>query len=203
MEAECTYGRRPDICACGERCQYLQASRDVCQGKPVAPVNQLKDGQPPVRSPWTPEQFVGTLPNGLPNAPKLGTNPKDLLGVKKVDLSLVPAIGIWHEACAFLDGGIEYGPYNWRDNAVLARVYIAAARRHLDDYEARLDYTGDTDVHSLGAARACMGILLDAEMSGNLIDDRPKSASSAFAAMTAKLNAWAKARVAKGRYRNV
>lgn len=124
----------------------------------------------------------------------LGQNPKDLIGNKKVDLSLVPAIGIAHEAAAFVDGAFKYGPYNWRNNAVQARVYIAAARRHLDLWEAGEECADDTGVHNLGGARACLGILLDAQMTGNLLDNRPKSAE--YVATMRQLNAWALARAA-------
>jgi dATP/dGTP diphosphohydrolase len=106
---------------------------------------------------------------------KLGSNPKDLLGFKKVDLSLVPSIAIYHEACAFMDGARKYGPFNWRDNAVLARVYIAAAQRHIDYWAAGEEIAKDSGYHHLAHARACLAILLDAQETGNLIDNRAKS----------------------------
>jgi hypothetical protein len=140
------------------------------------------------RKPWVGDATVEVVKPALPQ------NPKDILGVKKIDLSLVPAIGIAHEATAFTDGAMKYGPYNWRENAVLARVYIAAARRHLDLWEAGEEYSDDAKVHNLGAARACLGILLDAQLTGNLIDNRPKS--GAFVAAMAKINDWVTARVA-------
>lgn len=146
---------------------------------------------------WTDEMIAIA---GVHEAGKLirrGTNPKDLLGAKKLDLSLVPAIGIAHEAAAFVDGALKYGPYNWRDNAVQARVYIAAIRRHLDLWESGQEHTDDTGVHNLGAVRACANILLDAQMTGNLVDNRPKSPE--FTAAMDKLNAWALARGASSR----
>lgn len=102
-------------------------------------------------------------------------NPKDIHGYKKVDLSLVPDIAVFHEAAAFIDGAEKYGPYNWRDHAVLARVYIAACKRHLDYWMAGQENASDSGVHHLGHARACLAILLDAQATGNLIDNRPKS----------------------------
>jgi hypothetical protein len=106
----------------------------------------------------------------------LGTNPKDLVGLKKVDLSLVPGIASFHEAHAMMDGARKYGPYNWRGNAVVARIYVAAAIRHLQYWAAGEEKAKDSGVHHLGHARACLGILLDAQATGNLIDDRAKSA---------------------------
>lgn len=107
--------------------------------------------------------------------PALGTNPKDLLGHKKVDLTLLPAIATVHGSHAMMDGARKYGPYNWRDNAVLARVYIAAAKRHIEYWEAGEETAEDSDVHHLGHVIACCSILLDAQTTGNLIDDRFKS----------------------------
>jgi hypothetical protein len=123
---------------------------------------------------------------GVPPAPTkpLGGNPKDIQGYKKVDLSLVPDFAIFHEAHAFLDGARKYGPFNWRDNAVLARVYIAAAQRHIAYWAAGEETAKDSKVHHLGHARACLAILIDAQATGNLIDDRAKS-PTVIAAMDA------------------
>jgi len=104
---------------------------------------------------------------------KLGANPKDLLGMKKVPLSLVPPSSTIYQALAMKDGARKYGPYNWRANAVIASIYIDAAKRHLD---AWFDGEGDADdsgVPHLGHALACVGIIVDAYESGNLIDNRP------------------------------
>lgn len=101
------------------------------------------------------------------------TNPKAQQGMKKPPMHLVPAAGNVHEAMAFKDGADKYGPYNWRNDPVDVSTYIAAAQRHLDLYRNGQDYTSDTGVHNLGAVRACLNIILDAEAQGNLIDDRP------------------------------
>lgn len=106
------------------------------------------------------------------------TNPKDLLGIKKCDLSLLPPIAIYHASHAMNDGAFKYGPYNWRGNAVRALVYIAAASRHILRWACGETYTSDTGVHNLGCAMACLAILLDAEATGNLVDDRAKSEAS-------------------------
>lgn len=100
-------------------------------------------------------------------------NPKDLQGMKKPPLHLVPPISTLWEAMAMGDGGIKYGPYNWRDKKVVATIYVAAAKRHLDLWLERETYAEDSGVHHLGHAKACCGILLDAEANECLIDDRP------------------------------
>jgi hypothetical protein len=108
-----------------------------------------------------------------PKSKALGTNPKDLLGVKKPSMTKIPAIALLWESLAMMDGGGKYGPYNWRDNAVIASIYVDALKRHVDAWYEGLRLADDSGCHHLGHARACLGILLDAEATGNLIDDRP------------------------------
>lgn len=104
----------------------------------------------------------------------LGTNPKDLLGIKKVQLNLVPASSTIYQALAMEDGAKKYGPYNWRDNKVIASIYIAAAMRHLQQwYDEREELASDSQKPHLGHALACIGIIVDAFETGNLVDDRP------------------------------
>lgn len=101
------------------------------------------------------------------------SNPKDLIGTLKPDLSLIPPALKIHVAMAMKNGADKYGAFNWRDKKVRATVYIAAAMRHIDQYLDGEDVAEDSGVHHLAHAAACMGILLDAEGGGNLIDDRP------------------------------
>jgi len=108
-----------------------------------------------------------------PKSKALGSNPKDLLGIAKPSLSKIPAIALLWESLAMMDGGGKYGPYNWRDNAVVATIYIDAIKRHLDAWLEGQQKASDSGCHHLGHARAGLGILLDAEATGNLIDDRP------------------------------
>lgn len=103
------------------------------------------------------------------------TNPKDKFGVKKPPLSLVPDVGLLYEAMAMKDGAYKYGAYNWRQKKVQAKIYIDAVRRHLIQWAAGEEIDPVSKVHHLGHARACLGILLDAQATGNLVDDRAKN----------------------------
>ena len=83
------------------------------------------------------------------------------------------------------DGGDKYGPFNWQDKPIQASIYYDAMMRHLMAW-----YTGeDVDPGSksgglhLAAVRAGAGILIDAFATGSIIDDRPKKAASAAAAI--------------------
>ncbi len=106
-------------------------------------------------------------------------NPKDRIGVTKVPMHLVPSSAIIHEAMAMADGARKYGPYNWREKAVKASIYIAAAQRHIAKFLDGRDYDEESGAHELGHARACLGIVLDAIETGNIKDDRPKAAPTA------------------------
>lgn len=108
------------------------------------------------------------------NEKELGMNPKDLLGIQKVPLHLVPASSTIYQALAMADGAHKYGPYNWRDNKVIASIYISACKRHLDAwFDSSEELAGDSEIPHLGHALACIGIIVDAYETGNLKDDRP------------------------------
>ncbi len=114
-----------------------------------------------------------------PAAPTQGINPKDLVGQKKVDLSLIPPAALIYIALAMEDGAKKYGPFNWRENKVRARVYLAAAMRHI---AAKLDgeeLAADSLKPHLAHAMACLAIYVDAEETGNLHDDRPTPGAAA------------------------
>jgi hypothetical protein len=102
-------------------------------------------------------------------------NPKSAYGMKKPPLlSCVPATALLVEGQVMNLGQSKYGPFNWRENSVSAEVYIDAALRHLMAWNAGEDNDPESGVSHLGHVRACMGILIDALVTGNLIDDRPK-----------------------------
>ena len=105
-------------------------------------------------------------------------NPKDLLGMQKPPLDLLPGAGIIYGSMAMRSGGISYGPYNWRDQPVLARTYIVAIQRHALAYLDGQECSPDNGVHHFGAIIAGASILADARETGNLIDDRPKPGAS-------------------------
>ncbi len=121
--------------------------------------------------------LIPTPPQSQTSA--VGTNPKDLLGLKKPPLNLFPPAALIHGSMAMGNGAAKYGPYNWRKNKVIASIYIAAAMRHIVSWEDREDAAEDSGVHHLGHALACLAIILDAEATGNLIDDRPDAGASA------------------------
>lgn len=108
-----------------------------------------------------------------PASKALTSNPKDLFGAVKISLSKLPAVAVAHGAHAMMDGAEKYGAYNWRDKKVIASIYVDAAKRHLDAFFEGEECAADSEAHHLGHAIACCAILLDAQETGNLIDDRP------------------------------
>lgn len=107
------------------------------------------------------------------------TNPKDRIGVAKPQLHLIPpALEIW-TAKALENGAEKYGAYNWREKKVRLTVYISAARRHLSALLDGEDCADDSGLPHEAHIAACMGILLDARATGNLIDDRPPKGTAA------------------------
>lgn len=105
----------------------------------------------------------------------LPPNPKQIYGDKKPPLAYIPMSAQLAELEAFFDGLLKYGPHNWRENPVEAMTYVEAAIRHLQLWKVGEERTRDTLVSNLGAVRACCGILIDAQLHGTLIDNRPIS----------------------------
>ena len=103
------------------------------------------------------------------------TNPKDLLGAKKVALGLLPAAGKIYGALVMEDGAAKYGPYNWRSKKVRMTIYLDALERHLLALRDGEDLTPDSGLPHLGAIIASASILADAKERGFLLDDRPPS----------------------------
>lgn len=76
-------------------------------------------------------------------------------------------------------GEDKYGAFNWQDKPVDATTYYSAAMRHLMSWYAGEDIDQESGASHLAHARACEGILIDAQRSGTLIDNRPKTSSAA------------------------
>lgn len=116
------------------------------------------------------------------------SNPKDLIGSRKVSITKFPAAALLHGAHAMGNGASKYGSYNWRGNPVRASIYVDAAIRHLLAWFEGEELAADSQVHHLGHALASIGIILDAQETNNLIDDRPVATSVATSILD-RLNA--------------
>ncbi len=104
------------------------------------------------------------------------TNPKDALAINRLPLHLVPDTMRVMAAPGFMEGALKYGAFNWRIAGVSASIYISALERHWIDWKNGEDYDPKTGVHNLSSCLACLAIILDAGLCGQLTDDRPPRA---------------------------
>jgi hypothetical protein len=120
-----------------------------------------------------------------PDLLPIDPNPKDVIGSGKVPLGIVSDIACAEEALALTEGGSKYGAYNYRAAPVRASIYLDAARRHIAKWQNGESRDYRTGVHHLGSVRACIGIILDADAMGTLIDDRPPANPAVIAMIDA------------------
>ncbi len=99
-------------------------------------------------------------------------NPKDAIGSDKIPLHLWPQTASVLGALAMLDGCLKYGRANYRPGGARASIYYDAAVRHLTAWFEGEDVDPDSGLPHLGHLLACAAILVDAQATGNLTDDR-------------------------------
>lgn len=126
-----------------------------------------------------PETLEPYIPNVPPpginsNVPPPGTNPKDLYGMKKPPLRLIPPVAMLYLSRAMALGAKKYGEWNWRKDKVRTTVYIEAAMRHLSALSDGEDFDRESGLPHEAHAMACMAILLDARAVNMEVDDRNK-----------------------------
>ena len=109
------------------------------------------------------------------NAALKPSNPKDVIGDKKVPLWLCSPIAKAQWAVAQFVGMVKYGAWNWRNAGVRTSVYLSAMQRHLDAYMSGEEVDPIDKTPHLGHIMACAAILIDAKAAGKLTDDRPPS----------------------------
>ena len=105
--------------------------------------------------------------------PGLAINPKDAIGSLKLPLHLWPAEATALGSLGMLEGELKYGRNNFiAGDGVIASIYVAACKRHLDAWFEGEETSPDTDSPHLGNALACLAIIVKARAHGKLIDDR-------------------------------
>lgn len=118
-----------------------------------------------------PEPDTAVIPETPP------TNPKRIHGIRKPSPQYIPPIAIIEEAVVMALGAEKYGAFNWQSSKVDATTYYSAAMRHLMSWFAGEDVDRESGASHLAHVRACMGILIDAAATGQLVDDRPRCGS--------------------------
>lgn len=153
--------------------EAMSVEKEIVQGTTEITIEMIQDA---IRT-GALNDGAGMRRNKLPEGskdPYASVNPKDLQGIKKPPLHLIPPSALIYESMAFLEGASKYDPYNWREKPVKATVYISALLRHVMCYLDGQEVSSDAGVPHLANARACLAILIDAKECGNLVDDRPK-----------------------------
>lgn len=108
------------------------------------------------------------------------TNPKDVVGIRKAPMSVLPMGPIAEAGLGLLEGGCKYGRHNYRGAGVRASVYYDAAMRHLIAFWEGEDIDPDSGLPHVTKAMCSLLVLRDAQMQGMCEDDRPPRSASFY-----------------------
>lgn len=102
------------------------------------------------------------------------SNPKDIVGSRKLAFSVLPFRVLGGVALAMLEGACKYGRHNYRAAGVRASVYFdAVVGRHLFAWWEGEDIDPDSALSHIDKAIAGLMVLRDSMLEGNFVDDRP------------------------------
>ena len=101
------------------------------------------------------------------------TNPKDMIGMKKVPISTLSCAVLYEMGLGMLEGARKYGRHNYRAMGVSATVYYDAAIGHLMDWFEGEDIDEDSGLSHVTKAMTALLVLRDSMLCGNWVDDRP------------------------------
>jgi hypothetical protein len=117
------------------------------------------------------------------------SNPKDIVGIRKVSLSCLPIRVLWRVALGMQEGALKYGRHNYRAVGVRSSVYFDAASRHLFSWWEGEDIDAESGVHHIDKLIACLMVLRDSMLHGNAVDDRPPSGVTDLSPLNAHASA--------------
>jgi len=115
------------------------------------------------------------------------SNPKDIQGRAKPNLSRLPLAPIFETIAALEEGRRKYGPFNWRSEKIDETVYVDAAIRHLCQWIAGENDDPDSGISHITKAIAGLLILRDAQIHGCSIDTREVVQDLRLAEVSAKI----------------
>jgi len=106
-------------------------------------------------------------------------NPKLTRAMKdnKIPYDKLPLRVLEEDAWVHAGGAEKYGDRNWRQDRILASTYEGAIMRHFIAWACGEDSDPESGRSHLSHVRACCAVVLDAQMSDTLIDDRDRSES--------------------------
>lgn len=104
-------------------------------------------------------------------------NPKQHDADTRLPVGLCPPILTIRVAAVLRWGANKVGRWrwNWRDNPIQLTTYLDAIERHLMAVRAGEELDPETGEPHLAHIAANCGIIMDAQLAGTLVDDRPKN----------------------------
>jgi len=105
--------------------------------------------------------------------PNVAGAPMVLDRSKAIPFHNLPWQVVLEAALGMMEGARKYGRYNYRAVGVRASVYYDAGVRHLSDFIEGTDIDEDSGLPHLVKFLSCISVLLDSQLMGNWIDDRP------------------------------
>ncbi len=103
-------------------------------------------------------------------------NPKEIAGSKKPSVwSVMPRWIVLQVGRVMSVGAAKYGAFNYRESTIAASTYQDALERHLGLWFDGEDNDHETGVSHLASAIASCTLLMDAQATGKLVDDRQKT----------------------------
>lgn len=123
------------------------------------------------------EQIIEKLPKCVEPYTQL---PAGTIGFQvAVDLAddipfhILPWRVILEASLGMMEGARKYGRHNYRAVGVRATVYYDATIRHFGDFIEGTEIDKDSGLSHITKGLSSMGVLLDCQVMGNWIDDRP------------------------------
>lgn len=121
---------------------------------------------------------AGTLPLWEPQGGVVEpvVNPKEIAGSKKpATWSVMPRWVVLIVGRVMQVGAAKYGAFNYRESSIAASTYQDAIERHLQLWFDGQDNDDETGESHLASVIASCSLLMDAQASGKLHDDRQKT----------------------------
>jgi hypothetical protein len=149
--------------------QALSAIGGVIGGAEWMPGDRQPTAPAPVEPP-------GTFSADMHTHTSKPSNPKDIVGVRKVAMSVLPFNVLADVALGLMEGAAKYGRHNYRGVGVRASVYYDATMRHLGAWWEGEDIDEASELSHVTKAISSLVVLRDAMMQGKCEDDRaPRS----------------------------
>lgn len=103
------------------------------------------------------------------------TNPKDMVGIAKVPMSVVSAPVLMEIGLGMMEGALKYGRHNYRIAGVRASIYYDATMRHLMAWWEGEDIDPASGLSHITKAITSLVVLRDAMIQNTVKDDRAPS----------------------------